>query len=301
MENYNQQVRKALFKIMENCQCRGLNLHKAASQYTNILYKALDGKDIYEKFYSQYLVYVMYLDAYKLNLYKQKECVASDTEIGFLEQLNEISDHLDLLTEVSADPDFLVKLIESCYQFYNINGLGKVNIVKSLDAVENEWLEEHFPMHRQDLDTYDIKITLQQILKNIQNQTKHQENALEIDFKEAIMVSIAGFIRNLVKNDYDNAVDLLIEIAVSDYSSCKTLSEKGISDAYVLDHIDLYENYSKRDILWELMDNPVFLTDTIWTIANVYVYGEYEGMEIQKEEIDEDKGKSIMKKLTIES
>ncbi len=182
-----------------------------------------------------------------------------------------------------------------------MNGLGKVNIVKSLDVAENEWLEEHFPMHRQDLDTYDIKITLQHILKNIQNQTKHQETHFEIDFKEAIMIGVAGFLRNLVRNDYDNAVDLLIEIAVSDYNSCITLREKGIEDAYILDHIDLYEHYSKRDILWELMDNPVFLTDTIWSIANIYVYGEYEGMEIQKEEIDENKGKSIMKKLTFES
>ncbi len=49
------------------------------------------------------------------------------------------------------------------------------------------------------------------------------------------------------------------------------------------------------------MDNPIFLTDSIWNIANVYVYGQYDGMEIQKEEIDEDKVKSIMKKLTIES
>lgn len=301
MENYNQQMRKTLFKIMENFQSRGLNLHKAAFQYANILYKALDGKDIYEKLYSQYLIYVMYLDAYKLNSYKQKECVASDTETDFLGQLNDISDNTDLLAEVSADPDFLVKLIEACYQFHNMNGLGKVNIIKSLDAVESEWLEERFPMHRQDLDTYDIKITLQHLLKNIHNQIQHQENVLELDFKEAIMVSVTGFLRNLVKNDYDNAVDLLIEVAVSDYNSCITLREKGIEDAYILDHIDLYENYSKRDILWELMDNPVCLTDTIWSIANVYVYGEYEGIKIQKEEIDENQGKSIMKKLTLES
>ena len=271
MKNYNKQMRNLLSKYMESYLNQGLTLSKSAYKFAMLLYNLEYVSNKYIALFRKYLIYVMYLDAYKIGSYKQKECITSDEEIDFFGQLSDIEDADELLAEISAKPTFLVKLIESCYQFHNMNGLGKVNIVKSLDVAENEWLEEHFPIHRQDLDTYDIKITLQHILKNIQNQTKHQEMNLEIDFKDAIMISVAGFLRNLVKNDYANAVDLLIEIAVSDYSSCKTLSEKGISDAYVLDHIDLYENYSKRDILSELMDNPIFLTDSIWNIANVYV------------------------------
>lgn len=297
MTTYNQKMRNMLFKHMEFYQYRGFTVHNSAVRYADVLYKLKDSQKSYEKLYSEYLIYVMYLDAYKFSSYKQKECVAEDADIDFLGQLTDITDSIDLLAEVSANPDFLVKLIESCYKFHGINELGKVNIIKSLDSYENDWLEQRYPMHRQDLETYDIKITLQHLLKNIQNQIKYQQETLGIDFKEAIMTSITGFIRNLVKNDYDNAIDLLIEIAISDYVCSKTLLEKMEEDDLLIDHIDLYENYDKRDILNELIDNPNFLMSTIETIANVYVYGEYEGIAVKKEEIDENRGKSIMKKL----
>ena len=299
MKTYNQKMRDILSKHIEFYQDRGFKVHNSAVKYADILYQLKDSKNPYEKLYSEYLIYIMYLDAYKMNSYMQKECITSDTDLDLLDQLAHIIDSDDLLAEVSADPSFLVKLIESSYQFHEMNALGKINVIKSLDQYENDWLEERYPMHRQDLETYDIKITLQHLLTNIQNQTKYQKKKLMIDFQEGILMSVTGFIRNLVKNDYNNAIELLNEIAVADYISSKALLEKVEDDELLIDHIDLYENYSRNEILYELINNPEFLMCTMETIASVYVYGEYEGIKVQKDEIDENKGKSLMKKLTI--
>ena len=43
------------------------------------------------------------------------------------------------------------------------------------------------------------------ILKNIRNQSRHQKKDLDIDCKEAIMLSVVGFIQKLATYDYKNA------------------------------------------------------------------------------------------------
>lgn len=297
MQNYNIWVRNTLYKHIQFYLDRGFTVYQAACEYANVLYSIENSKNVYELFYKEYLIYIMYLDAYKINSYKQKECIANDDEIDFLDQLCCIEDSTDLETEVSFDPSFLVKMIEHCYQFHEMNGLGKVNLIKTLNFSESCWLEERFPMHCYDLQTYDIKITLHHCLLNMKAQVKHQSNEMLIDFKEGIMESIVGFVRNYIKNDYENAMDLIIEIAVSDYMSSKLLLSESTDNYILMNHIDLYENYSRNDILNELIGNQVFLLDAIWTIASVYVYKEYEGIYVDQEKLNGDYEKKLMKKL----
>jgi len=302
MENYNREFRNQLGKYLNTCMGWGFSIKDAIKQYSNILYSLEMTGDPYEKLCREYLISVMYLDAYKLFLYRQKECLANDDETDFLGQLTDIYDLDNLLAEVNSNQEFLMRLIEACYHFREMGSLGKMSIIKSLSDSENEWILKEFPNHEQDLESYDIEVHLEHILKYIKNQTRHQIKDVFFDFKDAIMLSVMGFIRNLTNYDYGNAERLLLEIAQKDYSACECLAGRsGETEEYdlFLDHIDLYENYSRRDILNELIESQEFLHDAIWNIAHVYVYQEYDGGTIQLENVDDCKDTEVMKKLAI--
>lgn len=297
MENYNRELRNMLGKYIEAGMACGLDLHESACSYAHVLYKLEITKDCYEKFYREYLISVMYLDAYKLLLYRHKVFLADDLDTEFLGLLFDIKDQDELLAEVSSNPEFLIRLIMESYKFKEMYGLAKVNIMKSLNQAENEWLLERFPIHQQDLDTYRVEITIDHILNSIQSQESHQVKDEFYSFRDAIMLNITGFICNLTNFDYANAERLLLEIAQKDYSASKFLVGFAAEREVCLDHIDLYENYSKRDILNELIANQGFLCDVIWNIAYVYVYQEYGGTKIHMEELDDCKDTEVMKKL----
>ncbi len=299
MENYNRKLRNILGKYLDTCAWYGISIRNGAEQYANRLYQLENTENPYEKLYREYLISVMYLDAYKLSLYRQKECLADDSDTEFLGRLVDIVDQDNLLAEVSSNLEFLIRLIEECYNFRQMNGLGKINVVKSLSDSENEWILEEFPIHKQDLDTYDIEVHLNHILDSIKNQTSHQRNDAFYEFKDAIMLNVMGFIRNLTNYDYSNAENLLLELAQKDYAASKFLVDCSKERELFLDHIDLYENYSKRDILNELISVPEFLKDAIWNVAYVYVYQEYDGNAIQVDELDDYKDTEVMKKLII--
>lgn len=297
MENYNQEIRNIFGKHIDaSIEC-GLSIRESASSYANTLYKLETTSNPYKKLYREYLIFIMYLDAYKLALYRQKQCIADDSDTEFLGQLTDVKNKEDLLILVSVDKDFLIRLIEECYRFREMYGLFKVNIIKSLSDSVNEWLLEKFPIHQQDLDIYNIDVKLEHILRSIESQSRHQEKDCFYKFQDAIVLNIMGFIQNLTNFDYDNAEKLLLEIAGKDYAASKFLESCSDESEVFLDHIDLYENYSKRDILYELMSIPEFLCDAIWNIACVYVYHEYDGIKIDTKELDDCRDTEVMKKL----
>ncbi|MDE5586885.1 MAG: hypothetical protein K2I72_00770 [Bacilli bacterium] len=299
MENYNQKLRNVLGEYLDRCIECGFDIRRSAYSYANALYKLENTKDPYERLYREYMISVMYLDAFKLSLYRQKECLSDDSDTKFLGQLIEIADLDDLLAEVSSNPEFFVQLIEECYRFRQMSGIGKINIIKSLCDSENEWILQKFPIHQQDLNSYDIEINLDHILNSIKDQSEHQVKDEFYEFRDAIRLNVVGFIRNLTNYDYDNAERLLLEIAQKDYSACKFLAGCSKENESFLDHINLYENYSRRDILNELMGIPESLLDAICNIAYVYVYQEYEGTKISVEELDDCKDTEVMKKLVV--
>lgn len=172
MENYNREMRNVLGKYLDHCIECGFDIREAASSYANVLYKLEITGNPYERLYREYLISVMYLDAYKLSLYRQKECLSDDDDTEFLGLLIDIYDLGDLLAEVSSNSEFLIRLIEECYKFRQMSEIGKINIMKSLSDDENGWILEEFPIHQQDLDTYDIEIHLDHILNSFRSYFK---------------------------------------------------------------------------------------------------------------------------------
>lgn len=300
MENYNKKVRDFLGIFMDSyLKNGGISVREGAKKYREMLKEIEDTGDEYQELYRKYQIYVMYLDAYKLSIYKQKQCIADDQETKFFDQLLYLLEEDELMTEIQGNEDFLERLIEESYKFREMNILGKIIVIKSLSEYENDDILEYFPIHEQDLNTYNIEITLEMILNNIRNQSKHQKNDLDIDCKEAVMLSIVGFIQKLATYDYKNAEKLLLEIGASDYKVSKFLASKFKNNELFLDHIDLYENYSRDTILDELEGKSDFLKDAIWNIADVEIYKKYEGTSINTDEMDDCKDTEVMKKLVI--
>lgn len=299
MKNYNRQLRNSLENYLTRYMELGYDLRESAIHYSDIIYKLESTQNPFEMLYREYMISVMYIDAYKLFLYRQKECLVNDLDTEFLGQLVDVEDLDDLLAEVSCNPEFLISLIKSCYEFRQLGSIGKINVIKSLNEDENEWLLEKFPIHEQDLGTYDIEVNLNHILKYIENQIRHQTKDESYEFIDAIILSVMGFIRNLTNYDYINAERLLLELARKDYSACKYLNTCSNEDDMFLGHIDFYENYSRIDILTLLMENQVFLKDSIWDITMVYVKKEYNGFDINLDKVDDCKDTEVMKKLII--
>lgn len=298
MKNINQQIRNTLSRHLNQYLEKGDSLYEAACKYVYTLYQFQNSDNLLEKIGYELFVYIMYLDAYKLKSYQQKEMMNNDTDTDFFNQLIEIEDAYSLLAEVSADPSFLVRLIEECYTFHQMNGLGKINVVKSLSAYENELLEQEYPMHKQDLKSYDIQVRLQHITKNIENQARHQMNQFGVIYEDTITLSLVGFVRNLLKNDYQNAMELILEIATSDYMCTKLLVQTNQTDSMLQEHISFYENSDKNEIFNQFIEYQEFLMDALWNITDVYVYQEYGNVPIDKGELDEKAKQYLLEKLT---
>lgn len=71
MENYNRQLRNLLDKFITNCLNQGFSLRESVINYSHILYKLEITEDPFENLYREYIISVMYIDAYKLYLYRQ--------------------------------------------------------------------------------------------------------------------------------------------------------------------------------------------------------------------------------------
>ena len=115
MENYNRKLRYGLGKYIDYCIECGFSIREGASSYANVLGKLEITENLYEQLYRMHFISVIYIDAYKLSLHRQKECLSDDTDTEFLGLLVDIYDFDELLKKVNSNKEFLIRLIEECY------------------------------------------------------------------------------------------------------------------------------------------------------------------------------------------
>lgn len=278
--NYNRKVRNELCKTIDTLMYKtGLPLEICIDIYMELYYIPIDKNDKIRMVQRAFLNSVLFIDAFKMLVYKQKENMCSDEELIYFNMLVNTKDYTDATTDFSSDIGYLRKCISSVYEFHKLPGLAKVNIVKSLSEQENEWLLSLFEVHQFDLDTYARNINLSDIIKNMKNQYNHQMHTNNDVCLDSIAVSVLGFIKNLFKNDEENAYSLLLEIGKEDYEINKFLYGKTENDD-VIEHIDLYENYSQEDIVENLRYNEAFLVNAIWAILEANLLNKYNDVEI---------------------
>lgn len=300
MENYNLKTRNIIDNWVKDGLISGLSMSESIQKIVDLIYVLYNYGSIENQVFISYLLNVAYLDAYKMYSYRQKECVSTDREEDFYGELYDIENYENLFTKVSDDPVFLEKILSSTYEFNSLPSLGKNLIIKALYPNENDWLLENYPLHQQDLDSYKIPITKDMLIDFIKEKQQYQHYVMSIDFPEAIICSLTGFLQNLKKLDEENALDLLAEIAKNDYCSSKYLVSKiNKNNEILIDHIDIYENYSSDEILYNLCNNQEFLKDALWMLYNTYISHEFDGTSLTPTIISCIKKEDIDKKLIL--
>lgn len=294
--DFNSQVRKILTDSINKYLEGGLDIRSASTMFINNFNSFLNNPA--QMPIALYMLSVMYLDAYKVYAYKQKNSILTDGEEDFLGLLIDIEDSDDLLSEAS-DPNFLLQLIMSSYEFSEYNALAKVTMIKSLSGRENDWLNNRFNMHEQDINHYDIDITLDFLIKHAKRHINSQKK-LGYEFYDGIVINIVGFIRNLVMSRRTESTRLLLELIKVDYAASKFLVDKVTDNEDFIDHIDLYENYSVDDMLSALVNSQAFLSDAVWMLLALNIFKEYDGIDIDNEIVKSKSTDEFNKKLIFE-
>ncbi len=299
MDNYNVKVREIIENWVETGNQLGVDAHTLLSAHLPNIYNFFQDEN--NSVISTYLLEVAYLDAYKMYSYKQKECLNSDGDEDIFGLLNDVGDLSDLVSLIYDEPIFFEKILYSCYEFSNLSYLGKSVIMKSLTPNENLYLSELFPVHNQD-NCYNTLIGIDTIIKYISDKNEYQHTVMGIEFRGGIISNVLGYISNLMKFDYENAIYLLLEIGKIDYATSKYLFENiNLEEDKNLfnDHVDLYENYNTADIIAKLLNDRDFLSDAIWNLADTYVYNEYANLEVTPELVKSTSADEISKKLVL--
>lgn len=297
IKNFNQDIRKQINDIVEKNLLVGISAKEGIDKIMNYIYSMEEYEDKSIDVYREFFMGVVYLDAYKMFAYRQKEGIASEDDIDTFYQLWNITDFNDLLAEISANIGLFNIMIKAAYDFYNLNGLGKVIVVRSLSLSENKKLAEIFPCHELDLDTYYEPITIDKLIKNMRNQNRFYEKTVMIDFPEGIIYSVVGFIKNLFKVDRNNARTLCLQLALIDYRASKYLVNLVNDNQTLKEHISLYEGNSVERIIDVLFQDSELLFDAVYMLVDLYINGKYNDIEINDMVIAKEGNEDILKKL----
>ena len=300
IKNFNQDIRKQINTIIEKNLLAGISTKEGIDRIMNYLYSLENYTDKSIEVYCEFFMGVVYLDAYKMYAYRQKQGIATEDDIDTFYQLWNIVDFNDLLAEISSNIGLFNTMIKASYDFYNLTGLGKVLVVRSLSLSENKKLSVIFPCHNLDLDTYYETITIDRLVKNIKNQFKYYSKTLMIDFPEGVIYNVVGFIKNLFNIDNSNAKSLCLEIALVDYRAAKYLVNSGEENETLKEHIVFYENNSLEKILSLLGQDSELLFDAIYMLVDLYVNGRYNEIEFNDQMIIKAGNEEVVKKLTFD-
>lgn len=298
--NFNQKYRAELHSKVEEGAIQGITGDEVIQNYASYLYYIENEKSILIQTGRKYLLTVAFLDAFKIYSHHQKENTNGEADEEMLGILYDIEDMDDLIATVSAEPSFLVKILTACNQFAEMNDLGKITIQKSLSPLENEWLLENFPCHVYDIETYDIPINLSFLINALQSQEEYQRNVICFEFAEGIILSIYGFLRNLIKSNYQNAMELLLEIGKVDYACSKFLA-KHLWDESLQSRVNFYEQSPMELILSRLMNDQAFLRSAIISLRDVFVRQTYDNIDLAPETIYTKDTEKVRKKLNLDN
>lgn len=298
IKNYNQNIRNQINKVIEKNLLKGISVAESINQIINQLYDLEEIQNPPKQAYREYFMGVTYIDAYKMLAYKQKKNMMTEQEKDFFFQIYNISNLIDLTTEISANPEFFSNIVKLSYDFSLLPNLAKSLVIMSLYPSENHKLATIFPGHSLDLAEYSQIITINTLVDEIQKQINYYEKVLCIDFTEGIVLSICGFIKDFFAINPHNSTVLCLNLAQKDYQASKYLIDKVDDKQTLQQHISTYENLSLTDIIIKLKDDDEFLFDTIWMLIDLCVLKSYNTLKIDESLVSSYGEQNIVKKLT---
>lgn len=274
----------------------GLEERDAIEEITEMLYEIENCQNSYIQAFRLCIIGVIYFDAYKMFSYRQKNGLNNEIEEERFNIIADIEDTDDLMANISADPSLLSECILASYEFQKLPFLTKTIVMKSLDKSDNKFLSKQSSFHKEDLDRYDIPITMHILLREIKIKEKQQQQNGDI-FLATNLLEIRGFIQNLIKVDMRNGFRLLGEIAYMDYVISEVLIQNGMNIEENQKRLEFYSKESYSTIIYYYLLNPDVLFDTLYAIYSVHIRGEIDGVQFKKDDLKEDKTRKIYRKL----
>ena len=298
MENYNDILRKKFVDLVMDLVLKKMyTLDEAFKDCVDMFYSIDEKSNPYHKVLKQYRGGLLYLDSYKLCVYKMKKNICTDLDKDVFSRLYLLEDYVDLMTEYSADPAFFLRVMKRAFEAMQLNSWGRTLLVYSLTEAENAKILEMFPQHQQDIDSYKNICTLESLLNKYNYEEKYFKAVMSIEFKEGIIMEVAGFIRELKNFNESNAKRLCLEIAKDDCLALNFIRDIIDSDE-VKNRCLFYEENDSIDIVDKLLEDEDLLRKSLEMVVSLNLTCEYEGIELDKETISSEKN-DIVSKLVI--
>ena len=96
-----------------------------------------------------------------------------------------------------SNPEQLLYGLDSTISFMELPSLTKVEMIKSLTREENARLNNITPLHKNDLNRYDIDIDKDYLYDFYSKYKVHLNKNNEIDSKKAVTVMVTNSIKNI--------------------------------------------------------------------------------------------------------
>ncbi len=255
--------------------------------------------DLESEILVQYLFSLLYLDAYKLYSWKQKENKLTPFQESTFCLLYNIENQNDLLDELIYNTELLKRMIIATHEVGNMDDINKIILMKSLSKEENEYLEKEWPIHNQDRKQYNIEITIP-VLIELMKQKQQVSNSISFPFQYAVHFCMSGFLKNLLKYDCDNTYELFQKIAFMDYSLAQYLKVQKHENAQYKSHRDFYDDSDYEKIMHRMMTDQKFLLEGLDSLKRIYIEKEWRAIKLSEKILENQENLDMKRKLKLE-
>lgn len=297
MENYNKIIRKQIVDDIETILVKQYcSLKEAIKIYHIFLLNRFKNDSKETEIIKTMYLSILYLDSYKLLLYKQKHGINKPIETEYLYKIDSITSFYNLIYTLENDPDLFCKMIEETYNYEESNGLTKRIMIKSLSQTEKEKITEITSLHELDEEQTKEELSLEKIIKNLKSQNKYYNKVMTIKFDEGIALQTSGLIKELYTINPNDIRNLIIQLAIKDYKISKYIVDKIKDNEKIKYRINKYETLSINQIIEFIIKEDEILIDIIYQLIDLYINKSYLEIPLEEQEIDQQED-IITKKL----
>lgn len=198
---------------------------------------------------------MLFIDAYKILKFKLKNGLATEAEYQMISYYDQIEDQHSFYQLLFTRGDYLNYSIGCVETFNNMPYLGKIRVMKSLSEDENSRLSTFTELHTNDMDKYNIDITVDFLYDFFRDYSIHmlKENVGHTPNK--ILEALAGFLQNVyIKHGEEiyelisdmnekvfTHIDDLKKVYDSDYRYIDIITEDYFNDKESFNEYALYE------------------------------------------------------------
>lgn len=260
-ENYNREIRKFLSNSYSNLW----NVVKTFAKeddydLCNTIFQLITTKKDNKN--CNVLINLIYMTGYQ-DLYiklkrKEKSKMFSQNDRTILNNLENIKDTSDLSKLPTKYQFIMGHMIRAMIDFNNMNVYKKIIVIKSIDEETKSKLLTINPLFYQDIQNYDIEISLDYIKEKIISARKTYS-------EEKLMIDAGNFIKQLVKIKDKSGIKILCELLEEDikflnyYFKNNTISDsKEYKKEEIEDMHNRYMHYLSNSVEDILKDIKVY-------------------------------------------